>query len=157
MSGRRRARPGYRWTAGVGVLAVVVAAVLVETSGDRAPEPPRTAVPTPSVPPPVATVEEFCAAFSSFAASHSGQLANPDRDTAAPLEAAGEQLLEVGRPPGMSDLEAAGLRVLVEDTLEPFRDPGSGEAPAVPPSRASDDLLALDAFNGFLSATCSPR
>lgn len=144
-----------RWTAAIGLLAVVVAVFLVETSGS--PEPPPPVEPS-AAPPPVATVEDFCAAFSYFAASYSDQLGNPDRDTAAPLEAAGAELLAVGRPPGMSDLEATGLAVFVEDTLRPFRHlatPGAPSPTAVTPL-TDDETLALETFNAFLTKTCQP-
>lgn len=145
-----------RWTAGVGAVAVVAAVFVVDTSAEQTPPAASPAAPPPT-PPPVATVEEFCAAFSFFAASYSDQLGNPDRDTAAPLEAAGAELLAVGRPPGMSDLEAAGLAVFVDDTLAPFRHlatPGAPTPTALPPL-AEDDYLALDTFDAFLTQTCT--
>ncbi len=144
-----------RWTAGIGLVAVVVAVFLVETSGSPSSSPPAVA-PTPT--PPVATVEDFCAAFSFFAASYSDQLGNPDRDTAAPLESAGAELLAVGRPPGMTDIEANGLAVFVEDTLRPFRHlatPGAPSPTAAAPL-ADDETLALETFNAFLTKTCQP-
>lgn len=152
---RRTPRP--RWLAVLVPVAVVVAALVVDTSSEPASEPPPVG-PPPTEPVRVATVAEFCDAFAYLAASYTDQVANPDRDTAAPLEAAGAELRAVGRPPGMTDLDAAGLDVFVDDTLEPFRHlatPGATPESATA-SRSGEDQLALERFNAFVSATCTP-
>lgn len=154
---RARRTPRPRWLAVLAPVAVVVVALVVDTSSGPPPVPEQPAAP-PIEPARVATVAEFCDAFAYLAASYTDQVANPDRDTAAPLEAAGAELRAVGRPPGMTDLDAAGLDVFVDDALEPFRHlatPGAAPESATA-SRSGEDQLALERFNAFVSATCTP-
>jgi hypothetical protein len=144
--------------AAAAVVAVIAATLLVDLSPDRTSPPtgvPESPASSP-LPPPVrlTTVEEFCAAFSYFAASYTDQLANPDRESAAPLEAAGAALRTVGRPPGMTALDVRGLDLFVEDTLRGFRQ--VADTPGSAPSRTADDQLSLERFNAYVGSTCTP-
>lgn len=158
---RARRAPRPRWWVPSAAVAVVTAALLVDTSSGPDPTGRRpgaaVAEPGPTRAPRAATVEEFCGAFAYLAASYTDQLANPDRDSAAPLEAAAAELRSIGRPPGMSDLHAAGLALLVDDILQPFRHLATrGAAPAPGASRGAEEELALERVHAYVEATCAP-
>lgn len=140
------------WVIRVGiVVAVVVAVLLVRGVGDDdgddpggAGADPTTATPSPT--PTEVDPDMFCEQFRKFADAQAQYVAAPQDPTAEDaLVEAGDTLLSLGQPIGLSDAGLVSLRKLVAGSLAQEGDP------ADVPTDAPDDPAALDQY---LGASC---
>lgn len=139
------------WVIRVGiVVAVVVAVLLVRGVGDDgeasdgAGDSPTST--TPSATPTEVDPDTFCEQFRKFADAQAQYVAAPEDPMGEEaLVEAGDTLLSLGQPIGLSDAGLISLRKLVAGALAQEGDP------ADIPTDAPDDPAALDQY---LAASC---
>ncbi|MEO9322879.1 hypothetical protein ABFT23_05270 [Nocardioides sp. C4-1] len=128
------------------VLAVVVAVLLLggtddPEAGPGSPSPTITA----TDPPTQASPEEFCTAFRAFAEAQSTYVATRDEPSTTALLEAGDELLGLGPPLGLSDGGLTSLRELIDSAMSE-----TGANVESPTGAPADP----DAFNAYLATTC---
>lgn len=141
-----------RWAAFVVPVVLVVAVVIAvlalggtDDDPDAAPGDAPTSTVTASDPPTQASPEEFCTAFRAFAEAQSTYVATRDEVSTTALLEAGDELLGLGPPLGLSEGGLTSLRELVDSAMA--ESGATVESPTGAPA-------APDAFNAYLSATC---
>lgn len=138
------------WVIRVGIVVAVVVAVLLvrgvgdDDASDGASDTPTST--TPSATPTEVDPDTFCEQFRKFADAQAQYVAAPQDPTAEDaLVEAGDTLLSLGQPIGLSDAGLVSLRKLIDGALAQEGDP------ADVPTDAPDDPAALDQY---LGASC---